>query len=119
MDIFNIYALCIFGLAVVLIGKTIHDQSRLIGLYQKLVNPNFPLAPGEKSSILGPTKDGRPVDPLGVVLISRYVRVSFSKHPKHPDMAKLAKRVRAEFFLALAVMVLGVGAFAVLMRILH
>jgi hypothetical protein len=111
MDIINTLTFGLFGLLAVLGCKTLYDQSKLIRLYRRKVDSRFPLKQDETAGMLGITKSGRLVDPLGLDTTGRYLRIVFMKHSSQQDLARQARLVRIELFSVLLVMV---GGFALL-----
>jgi hypothetical protein len=103
----------IFGwMAVILIAicKTMLDQYTLLRQYRKQVNPSYPIVPGEKPDS---------ADPLGLTTGMRWINIMFSKHPKHPELAKQAKKVRLEFFSTLSLMVGGFILLVMTMAVIN
>ena len=112
---------------VVLAGlKMVIDQYKLLKLYRTQVNPPCPILPGEVSNMFEKTGDPKKTerfvdskDPLQLKITSRRFRIAFSKHNDHPDVARLARLVRADFYTALGVGFGGFGLIVLLLLAFH
>ena len=100
----------IFGIVVVLwaaLGiKMVLDQVSLLKLYRQKADPSYPPLPGEEGS------KGRPLFSSQAPAAKRGLGVMFAKHPGYPEIDKLARKVRIEYFSLLGLMVvIGISFF--------
>jgi len=91
------------GLVFVAGLKMFFDQHKLLKLYRREINPPYPIAVGEKLNMAD--------DPFGLKTSMRMAAITFSKHAKHPSLAKTAKKVRLDLFAATS---LEVGGFIII-----
>lgn len=73
-----------FGVWMLFGIKFIYDQMRLLKAYQKGIDKNFELSPfNENNKVRNP-----------ITQIGQRWKITFGHYPKHPEVDRLAKRVR-------------------------
>jgi hypothetical protein len=93
------------------------NQFKLLRLYRRLINPPYPIAPGDKARQYSAHLPVSTQDPLGLSITWRFLRVAFEKYPDHLDLAKQARKVRLELAMVFAVAIIGFLAIVALIFI--
>jgi hypothetical protein len=86
----NIYIIIWFVVVVLLSCKTMFDQSKLVKLWREQSHPG-----AAQNSF-------------------RDIRLTFSKHPDQPQLAKQASKVRFDLLLSYGIMIAGFLVFSLL-----
>lgn len=92
---FKYPTLIVFVTWVVFIAKLFYDQTQLLKLYQNHINKDFQLSPFSRKSKM----------PNPATLIYERLRIVFFHYPTHPDIDRLAKRVRLEWGITFALFI--------------
>lgn len=74
--------------------KFMYDQWQLLKAYQKNINKDFKLSPYTDNFIRNP-----------IAIITERLRIVYGHYPKHPEVDRLAKRVRIEVVIFFALFI--------------
>jgi hypothetical protein len=111
MDLITLLGFAWLSLSAWIMIRVLSNQFKLLSLYREQIKPPYQVVPGEKLNVPRDTKSDNRKDPFGIIIGRRWIQIMFSKHIDHPDLAKLAKKVRMGL---VQFVIVAVGGFILL-----